>query len=65
MGTAPNCLPAHSAGTTSQLSRSIGEDAARNVAMVCTECGAIGPCASADDPPGHAEYLWNQRFGML
>jgi hypothetical protein len=26
--------------------------------------GAIGPLASADDPPGHVEHMWNRRFGV-
>ena len=34
------------------------------VAVVCSECGAMGPRASASDPPGYAEHLWNQRFGV-
>ena len=32
--------------------------------VTCTECGAMGPRASGDEPPGHAEHLWNQRFGV-
>ena len=39
-------------------------DKVERVAVVCAECGAFGPMASADDPPGHAEYLWNQRYGV-
>jgi Lar family restriction alleviation protein len=34
------------------------------VVVVCHECGAVGPHATAEDPAGHAEFLWNQRFGM-
>ena len=39
-------------------------DKVERIAVVCTECGAFGPMASADDPPGHAEFLWNQRYGV-
>lgn len=39
-----------------------GETSTR--AVICPECGACGPRASEDDPPGHVEHLWNQRFGM-
>jgi hypothetical protein len=31
--------------------------------VTCTECGAMGPIAWTGDPPGHAEYLWNLRYG--
>jgi hypothetical protein len=31
---------------------------------MCPECGAVDPMATPDDPPGHAEHLWNQRFGV-
>jgi uncharacterized Zn finger protein len=34
------------------------------IALMCPECGALGPLALSDDPPGHAVFLWNQRFGM-
>ena len=27
-------------------------------------CVCVGPTAAADDPPGHAEYLWNLRYGV-
>jgi hypothetical protein len=33
------------------------------VAAICPKCGALGPMATGDDPPGHAERLWNSRFG--
>ena len=29
----------------------------------CPECGARGPLATGSNPPGHAEFLWNQRYG--
>ena len=37
-----------------------GKDA--GVRVCCTECGASGPMASDQDPVGHAEHMWNQRF---
>jgi hypothetical protein len=40
-----------------------GRDAVERIAVICPECGALGPMATADDPPGHAEHLWNSRFG--
>lgn len=33
------------------------------MAVVCLECGATGPKGTGGDPPGHVEYMWNQRFG--
>ena len=41
----------------------MGGDKAERVSVVCAECGDVGPMTTADDPPGHAEYLWNQRYG--
>ncbi len=29
----------------------------------CPECGAHGPLATSNDQPGHAKFLWNQRYG--
>lgn len=40
-----------------------GDDSMR-VAVMCPECGAVGPLALADDTPAHAVHLWNQRFGQ-
>jgi hypothetical protein len=40
-----------------------GSVAAKSTAVTCPECGALGPRASADDPPGHAQHMWNLRFG--
>jgi hypothetical protein len=34
------------------------------IVVVCPECGAVGPLALPEDPPGHALFLWNQRFGL-
>jgi hypothetical protein len=31
--------------------------------VTCPECGAVGPRALPDDPPGHAAFSWNLRFG--
>ena len=33
------------------------------VAIVCLECGSTGPKGTGGDPPGHVEFMWNQRFG--
>lgn len=41
----------------------VGDGRARSVVVVCPECGAARP-PSGDDPPGHAEYLWNRHFGI-
>jgi hypothetical protein len=35
------------------------------VVVTCSGCGAMGPRANVTDPPGHAEFLWNQRFGLV
>ena len=35
----------------------------RVVIVKCDECGATGPVATGTDPSGHAEFLWNQRYG--
>lgn len=40
------------------------DDEITTVAVVCLECGATGPKGNASDPPGHVEYMWNQRFGV-
>jgi hypothetical protein len=34
------------------------------VSVVCPECGAVRPMTTVDHPPGYAEYLWNQRYGV-
>lgn len=31
----------------------MGGDEIKRVSVVSTECGAVGPTAAADDPPGH------------
>jgi hypothetical protein len=41
----------------------VGRDRVERLAVICPECGAVGPMATRDDPPGHAEFMWNQRFG--
>ena len=40
-----------------------GNEQTQYVVVACSECGAMDPRASTSDPPGHAEHLWNQRFG--
>ena len=40
----------------------MGGDKVDRVSVVCPECGTVGPATTADDPPSHAEYLWNQRY---
>jgi len=35
------------------------------IVVTCSACGAMGPRANITDPTGHAEFLWNQRFGMV
>src|SRR5439155_10050129 len=35
------------------------------VVVTCSGCGAMGPRANVTDPAGHAEFLWNQRFGAV
>ena len=42
----------------------LGYERKQFVVVTCSECGAIGPRANATDPQGHAEFLWNQRFGV-
>lgn len=32
-------------------------------AVMCPECGAVGPLALATANPAHAIHMWNQRFG--
>jgi len=41
----------------------MGSEQVQRVSVVCTECGAVGPTTTADDPPGHAAHLWNLRYG--
>jgi hypothetical protein len=41
----------------------MSNDKVERVSVACTECGCAGPMTAADDPPGHAEDLWNQRYG--
>jgi hypothetical protein len=41
----------------------MGSGTVERVSVVCPECGTDGPSTTADEPPGHAEYLWNQRYG--
>ncbi|MET0165862.1 MAG: Lar family restriction alleviation protein [Vicinamibacterales bacterium] len=43
----------------------VGDDRVQYFVVTCPECGATGPRATSDDPPGHAEHLWNQRFDAL
>jgi hypothetical protein len=42
----------------------VRRDGVERISVMCAECGAVGPMATADDPSGHAEHLWNQRFGI-
>jgi hypothetical protein len=42
----------------------LGDDQVERVAVICPECCAVGPTATADDGPGYAEHLWNQRYGL-
>lgn len=46
---------------TAPLVAALGEERVRYVAVVCGECGAIGPRATEADPPGYAQALWNDR----
>jgi hypothetical protein len=39
-------------------------DGGRTVTVKCNECGACGPQATNSDPPGHAEFQWNLRYGV-
>jgi hypothetical protein len=41
----------------------IGNDDVQLSGFASAECVAVGPTATAGDPPGHALFLWNQRFG--
>jgi len=43
----------------------LGDDETQFVVVTCSGCGAMGPRASVTDPAGHAEFLWNQRFGLI
>jgi hypothetical protein len=43
----------------------LGEEQMEFVVVTCTGCRAMGPRANVTDPPGHAEFLWNQRFGLV
>jgi len=51
---------AHDAPTVA----TVGNEQLLFFVVTCGECGAIGPYAANDDPPGHAEHLWNPRFGL-
>jgi len=42
----------------------VGNEQLQFFVVTCLECGAIGPRAPSDDPPAHAEHLWNQRLGF-
>jgi uncharacterized Zn finger protein len=35
----------------------VGRESIECVAVMCLECGAVGPIATADDPAGHAQHL--------
>ena len=39
-------------------------DSGRTIVVMCSECKAMGPRASHTDPTGHAELLWNSRYGV-
>ncbi len=39
-------------------------DGGRTIVVMCSECKATGPRATNTDPPGHAEDVWNTRFGV-
>jgi uncharacterized Zn finger protein len=39
-------------------------DSGRTIVVKCNECGAHGPLATNQDPPGHAESMWNLRYGV-
>jgi hypothetical protein len=56
--TCPFC--AHSA----PILAAVGRESVERVAVMYPEYGAVGPMATADEPPGHAEHLWNQRFDV-
>src|SRR5207248_11557414 len=43
----------------------VGSEQTQFVVVTCSGCGAMGPRANVTDPPGHAEFLWNQRFGLV
>jgi hypothetical protein len=45
----------------SPLLAALGDDRVRYVAVLCSVCGAIGPRATGEDPPGYAEAMWNER----
>jgi len=40
-----------------------GKDNVEIITIRCPECGASGPITTRQDPPGHAAFLWNQRYG--
>ena len=40
----------------------VGRGKVERIAVTCPECSAVGPIASAADPPGHAQLLWNARY---
>jgi hypothetical protein len=41
----------------------ITDDDRVSIAVVCRECGATGPRADGDNPPGYAEFLWSACYG--
>jgi hypothetical protein len=43
----------------------LGHEQTQFVVVACSGCGATGPRANVTDPSGHAEFLWNQRFGVV
>ena len=43
----------------------LGFEQSQFVVVMCSGCGTMGPRAEVTDPPGHAEFLWNQRFGLV
>src|SRR5207302_9799139 len=43
----------------------LGSEQTQFVVVTCSGCGAMGPRANVTDPPGRAEFVWNQRFGLV
>jgi hypothetical protein len=39
-------------------------DGGRTITVMCSECKATGPRVTHTDPKGHAEHLWNLRYGV-